>query len=259
MKRSISILFFLVILQSCSTSKKIVKDYNFFQKGLDSLNLVNIKPVTIQPNDVLEISFYTQGATDQGQTELFNSLNKREEYVVNDDGNLLLPVIGLIAVKGITSKMLSDILQDKVKPYVKDPLVLVKMKEIKVMVMGEVRRQGVIDLKPERSNIINLFAEVGGITDLGRRDSILIIRNLDSNRKATFYVDLRDAAIYSSPVYQLRQDDLVYVRATDAYLRQLYIQQKSTELQKLQPILLYSGLITTVLSLYLITRNTFFR
>ena len=262
-KRICSSLALLLVLMvgfsACMTKKKLVTDFNLFQKGLDSLNLVNIKPVTIQPNDALEINFYTQGTADQGQTDLFNLLNKREGYLVSEEGDLLFPILGLINVKGITTKALSEILQNKIKPYIVAPIVLVRMKAVKVMVLGEVKRQGVIDLQPERSSIINLLAEVGGISEFGRKDSIIIIRNLDSNRKATYYVNLMSADVYMSPVYQLKQDDFIYVKANDTYLRQLYLQKKSTELQKLQPILLYTGLITTVLSVYLITRNTFFR
>ena len=67
-----------------------------------------------------------------------------------------------------------------------------------------------INVRTERFSVLDALAESGDLTEYGKRDNVIVIREQDG--KVTYQrLDLRDANIVSSPYYYLQQNDVVYV------------------------------------------------
>ncbi len=243
------------LLASCSLNKKLYTNFNLFQTGLDSMGKVEIVPVVLKEKDMLDINFITEATLMQDQTSLVNLLNKNDAYTIDTNGELMIPTLGKVKAAGLTTKQLSDTLARRSSSFIKNPFVSVKLKSIKVIVLGEARRQAIIDLKPDRADIVNLLAELGGVTEMARRDSVLIIRQEGNGLRKPYYIDLRNANFYQSPVFNLQQNDVIYLKATNQYLRQLYLQSKTQELQKFQSVIVYLTLLTSVFSTYFLIRT----
>ena len=61
-----------------------------------------------------------------------------------------------------------------------------------------------------RITILEAIAASGDLTPYGRRDNVLVTREVDGKMELA-RVDLRSADLYTSPYYYLQQNDVIYV------------------------------------------------
>ena len=91
-----------------------------------------------------------------------------------------------------------------------NPLVQVNLIGAKVSVMGEVAHPGQVGMPQGRITILEAIAASGDLTPYGRRDNVLVTREVDGKMEMA-RVDLRSADLYTSPYYYLQQNDVIYV------------------------------------------------
>ena len=108
----------------------------------------------IGPEDLIEISVFEE-----------EKLNKKEVRV-SSQGNISLPLIGILRVKDLTAdaleKEIRDLLAEK---YFQDPHVSVFIKEYRnqqISVMGAVEKPGVYDVKGQKT-ILEMLGMAGGL------------------------------------------------------------------------------------------------
>jgi polysaccharide export outer membrane protein len=80
----------------------------------------------------------------------------------------------------------------------------------KVSVQGEVNSPGTYTVDSERITLIEALSKARDLTIYGKRDNILIIREVDGV-KSYHRVDITKADFINSPFYYLAQNDVVYV------------------------------------------------
>ena len=217
-------------LIACTSSKKLNNNYLYFQNGLDSLSKQMKEPV-IQPNDLLSIQVFSK-SLNQEQAVIFNipnssantgaSSSSTQGYQVSLTGTIEIPIIGSVNASGLTKDQLQIVLTQKLSPYIKDPSVLVRFLQFNINVLGEVKAPGIQSFKTDRVTIIDAISAAGDLTDYGKRENIMVIREEAGTRK--FYtLDLRNGSLFNSPGYQLQQNDIVYVSANDNKLKTLNV------------------------------------
>lgn len=246
--RFFGFIFCLLFFSSCDPNRRINRDYLYFQNDRDIVVKEKFEDITIKPNDLLSIQIYSN-SLDQAQAAPFN-LTAQQGYLVTPEGRIELPILGEMVVAGQTREQLQKNLRTKLQTYVKDPSVLVRFQNFKIMVMGEVAGPGTKAFPTDRVTILDAISASGDLTSTGRRDNVTVIR--ENNGVRQFYeIDLRSAAIFESPVYQLQQNDIVYVNANRTKLKAVK-EQKTNVSQILQTGLSILGVVT---SLYLLFRN----
>ena len=234
----------LTLLTACRPSKQTVTDYIYFEKNLDTLNTLikKLEEPVIKVNDILSINV-SSASLNQEQTTVFNLLNNGG-YLVDYDGTITMPIIGKTRAEGLTKNQLNDSLSIKLTPYVKNPVLNTRFSNFRVLLMGEVRTVGWTSFPNERATIVDAIGQAGGITDLGMRENILLIRDKPNGAREYHTLNLNDARIFASPYYQLQQNDIVYVLPNNTKLIQ-YERQNSPFFRDL-PI--YLALITSILA-----------
>jgi polysaccharide export outer membrane protein len=130
-------------------------------------------------------------------------------YIVNEEGTIEFPKLGTIKILGYTHEQLRDTLQNRLTPWIKDPIVNVRMLNFRVTFMTTTHAQTVFIMN-QKTNILQFLGMVGGIQWTDRKDNILIIRQIDSVRQV-IHVDFTNKEIFNSPVYYLQPNDIVYV------------------------------------------------
>jgi polysaccharide export outer membrane protein len=130
-------------------------------------------------------------------------------YIVNEEGTIEFPKLGTINILGYTHEQLRDTLQNQLTPWIKDPIVNVRMLNFRVTFMTTTHAQTVVIMN-QKTNILQFLGMVGGIQWTDRKDNILIIRQIDSVRQV-IHVDFTNKEIFNSPVYYLQPNDIVYV------------------------------------------------
>jgi polysaccharide export outer membrane protein len=220
----------LLAVAGCSSSRKINKDFLYFQKSLDSIqNIQRVSPV-IKVDDVLGIQVFSK-SMNQDQASIFNipagdANNANQGYLVGTNGNIDYPIIGAVKAAGLTKEQLQANLKEKISSYVKDPSVLIRFSDFKINVLGEVKLPGSHTFNKDRVTIIDAISAAGDLTDFGKRDDIIVIRE-ESNQRKYYNIDLRSGSLFQSPVYQLQPNDIVYVNATERKLKTLNVNPES--------------------------------
>ncbi len=249
MKKLIAGLLVVGLLTGCYSTKKVARSYQLFQTGLDSLGTFEYKELKLKEGDNLTIQVYTLASLSQEQVTVFNlqgNGGKVGLYTINNLGELDLPKIGRTKVVGLTCSQLREKLKTDWSRFIKDPVVDVQMQGFSVNVLGEVKSPGVKLFKSERANLIDVIASAGGLSDEGKRDDVLLVRE-DSGRRTSYRIDLRDAKLYQSPVFQLQQNDMIYVGASD---RKFVALRNSGLTQDLAPVTAITSLLSFGLNVF---------
>ncbi len=213
----INILFIILMISSC-TSYQSLLNYNESPRiPVGPQVISNFKPLTVQANDILKIQVSSIDAIalqpfkvdSEGGGAQSGALN---DYLVDSEGNIILPTIGKIAVKGLGIEEVKARILKALKPYfVAEPIVQVRLLNFRINVNGEVSRPGSFNVINDRVTIIEALTLAGDFTSYSRRDSILIIRESDGMRSFG-YVNFNNAEIFDSPYFYLQQNDVVYVQ-----------------------------------------------
>lgn len=158
----------------------------------------------VVPYNLPTVAFAAPGATQVQTTPML------QYYVVDESGDVELPVLGKIHVAGLKRKEIEAAVKQRLEQQVMNPMVQVNLIGAKVSVLGEVNRPGQVALNNGRLTILDALAAVGDLTIYGRRDNVLVTREVDGKIQ-TARINLRDANLYASPYYYLQQNDVVYV------------------------------------------------
>jgi polysaccharide export outer membrane protein len=165
-----------------------------------------------------------------------------QSYEVAEDGSVALPVIGRVTVGGLSRLEAANKIQDLYsKNLIKNPIIDVKIINLKVTVLGEVRRPGNYPLIRDNTSLIDMLGEAGGITDKGNEKHIRIVRGGVASPQI-MEIDLSDASSLANPAIIMQNQDVVYIEQNRKAIRNEKLQNFSTLIQPAL-ILLNSALI----------------
>lgn len=211
-----------LFLSSCVTHEELLN----FNKGPafspTPEDIQNLPQLEIQPDDLLSIRVK---ALDPLASEPFNidpvgpqmmniqansSIRPLIGYLVSRDGTIDFPILGALKVAGLTTDEVRSLVLEKLKPFLKDPVVMVRYLNFRITVLGEVNRPGTFFVANERVTVLDMLGQAGDITPYGNRTNILVVREQNSERR-TARLNLQDRDIFKSPFFYLQQNDVVYV------------------------------------------------
>ena len=170
-------------------------------------------------------------------------------YSVDSSGSVVIPLIGKVALGGLTLQKAEEKIRVELEKSIKDPVVNVRFMNHKFSILGEVSAVGTYNLLDERTTILEAIALAGDLTMFGKRDSVTVIRYAGGKREIG-KVNLRDRSVFSSPYFYVRNGDLIYVEPTkDKYLPLPPQPQAAPPSLFLQRAPIYLGLISTLVIL----------
>lgn len=219
---TLSIVLATVLFCACKTQQP---NLNYFSQGkADSSHRIwqSYEPV-IQAGDRLSISV---SALNPEFAKPYNietgtggeGKSTGGSILVEPDGRILYPQLGYITAEGLTARVLRDSLLNRLKKYLNDPVVSVQVLNSKVTVLGEVSKQGPVAMEDKRITILEAIGQAGDIQPTGRRDSVMVIREVKGSRTIG-YVNLLRTDVFQSPYFVLQQNDVVYVPMNDKRAR----------------------------------------
>ena len=218
-----SLFYYTLIAISVSCASK--KDINYFQDTESELELLTDIENTfnfsdIQPGDVLDIQIKAlnpesvlvfQKQVSQNSQQVQN--RTLDGYVVDNKGNINFPIIGNINTSNQNTQILAKEIQKALSLYVNNPTVNIRVLNFRVSVLGEVNNPGTFTVLEERVSLPQALGLAGDLTINGDR-TILLIRN-ENGKNSHHNIDLTSAKFMQSPLYFLKQNDIVYVRPND--------------------------------------------
>ena len=222
----------MALLSSCISQRKLSYLRDVDASSADSINLtyVSQKENYITQGDLLSIfvnaldmeavqAFNLPVATVQRlgarQVTTSSSGGSLQGYWVDPQGDIDFPVLGKLHVEGMTTTMLKDTLTRLISQSVKDPIVNVGFLNFTVTVLGEVRNPGRHTVSDQGVTIFQALGLAGDLTIYGKRNNVLISREVDGKMEFA-RLNLNDEAIFASPYYHIRQNDVIYVEPNNA-------------------------------------------
>lgn len=143
-------------------------------------------------------------------------------YTVNKAGDIEFPVLGKVHIAGMTREEIATKIKNELisQNLVKDPVVTVEFMNLTVSVLGEVTKPGRYNIDKDRMTLLDAIGMAGDLTVYGERNRVMVQREVEGKQQV-YFVDLTSAkSLYSSPVYYLKQNDLVYVEPNKVKARQ---------------------------------------
>lgn len=221
--KKIEILYLVVIsiiMFSCGPKKDMIymdKDINynaeitqarFLGNKLMIGDILDIKvtgydEIAIKPFNLNTISQINNSGTGSNSSsgELF--------YTVDKEGEINFPTLGKIKVLGLTLDELKIDLEDRLKKYLVEPIVIIKQNNLKLTFLGEFNNRGTINYTNEKLNILQAIALGGGNSESADLKNIRLIRNINGIDQ-TVTLDVTDFNISNSPYYYLQNNDILY-------------------------------------------------
>jgi polysaccharide export outer membrane protein len=139
---------------------------------------------SLGPEDVLQITLFNVPETEAGVTP------RKTDVRVSQEGKITLPLLGDIAVAGMTTSVLEQLLKEQYNRFLHGPQVGVQVKEFRsqqVSVMGAVGKPGVFQLTGPRT-LVDLLSMAGGIND--RAGGQVHLYRQGPQGRQTYVVDL---------------------------------------------------------------------
>lgn len=240
---------------SCVSKKKVLY--------LQDIEIISDNPantnynISIRPNDLLTInvSALNPEAVAPFNQPLFgrNSIDgtvqtaqQLQTYLVSVDGTIEFPMIGTVALSGLTRTDATAKVKELISKYVKDPIVNIRILNFKVSVLGEVQGPGTFTINDERITVLEALGLAGDMTIFGDRKNVKIIREINGV-KSYGELDFTSAAIIDSQFYYLQQNDVVIVSPNQAQI------QSSSFNRNTSVFISVAGIIISVISV--LTRN----
>ena len=158
----------------------------------------------VAPYNLPTVVFTAPGSTQVQTTPML------QYYIVDENGDVELPVLGKVHVAGLRRPEVEMAVKELLSKQVLNPMVQVNLIGAKVSIMGEVNHPMQVSLGRGRLTILEALAAAGDLTPYGRRDNVLVTREVEGKIEMV-RVDLRSADLLTSPYYFLQQNDVVYV------------------------------------------------
>ncbi len=212
-----------------------IRDY----KELRVDRAVKYKSYTLQAHDQLVIRINAfDGSTEEFLNRSFASENQFSNnidftpaslyftsYNVDENGNIVLPILGRMNVAGKTINELKEKLDEEYSPYLKFASTTVKLANMRITILGEINTPGVHYLYNEKTTLLDAISLAGDFTDFANLERVKLIRQTRSGTK-TVFINLGKPDFIYSEFYYIRPYDLIYVeplkeKALDSSARSL--------------------------------------
>jgi polysaccharide export outer membrane protein len=248
----------LIIFSSCSYKQDqiLFEQRNALRDTTTQKDAATVSTYLIKPQDLLQIrnlqniNYIVDNAPTSESNSTANSETNNSSgqiYQVEADGNVALPEIGRVQVVGLTRIEATRKIEDLYKKILlKNPIIDIKIVNLKVTILGEIKTQGNYPLIKDKTTLVEMIGEAGGITERANGKNVKIIRGTQKNPKI-INVDLSDIRSLTDSTTNLQNGDVIYIAQNKRAVRSDNLQNFSIVLQPIL-ILLNTALIIFTLA-----------
>lgn len=220
--RVFSLLFFTVAFFATSCTSQRAVTNNYLQNAADTSGRDSIPmgSAVIHKGDLLSIRVYSTATGSRPEIDApYNLLDQTTGFLVDANGNIEYPQIGVLHVEGFTREQLSDMIKRKFEGQLTQPSVIVRFLNYRITILGEVSSPNTFTIPTEHVTVLEALGLAGDITEYGRKDNVKIIRENNGTREIGT-IDLTSKNMFNSPYFRLQQNDVVLVEQTRRKVKQ---------------------------------------
>jgi len=152
---------------------------------------------------------YLVGAFDKLKIDVFGVEDLQKEVQADASGKFSFPLIGTVDAAGSTPGEISEVIEQRLARYVRNPQVTVNLVDTVsqvITVEGEVNKPGLYPVVGNMT-LVRAVATAGGVGELAKLDDVVVFRTIEGQRYAALYnlKSIRagnyvDPAIYANDV-----------------------------------------------------------
>lgn len=234
--------YFLLTLSAVAffSSCAGVRDIQYFQDSMpgSKCNLPAPKVVKVDISDQLSIvvssrnpelaavfnlPLITTSPIGREATGAFANTNNRiSVYTVDSSGNIDMPILGIVHVAGMTREQIAYTVKDMIisRQLLKDPVVTVEFANFYVSVLGDVAHPGRHAIDHDKVTVIDILSKASDMNVTGLRKNVKVYRE-ENGAQVCYQLDFTNMNdVFSSPVYYMQQNDIIYVQPNSMKARQ---------------------------------------
>lgn len=243
---------FVLMFTSCVSKKEIL-----YLNDLNTNENRNFQwsDVVLQSNDILSIKITAEDISlaapyniiQNQQNNIAGNQLLLQGYLVSNEGKINLPILGELEVSGLTYTQVESKIQNelKQKELLKNPVVVCRLLNAKVTVLGEVRSPGTYTFFENNLTILQALGLAGDLNINGVRSKIKVIR-MENNQQKIGEIDLTKKNWMNSPYYFVKPNDVIIVDPNIAKVKSAGIIGNTGTLL---------GTLSVILSSFLIIRS----
>lgn len=204
-----------VLLAACATPRDVT--YLQDMKTGEAIGAPAPPALRLVPGDKLQVEVLSENEQlsapfNEVMAGTASNARKAIVYTVNSDGSLDFPVLGNLQVQGLTLAQVRDLIAGEIRRmgFIRDPLVNVSLQNFKIMVLGNVHNSELVVEDPS-INILQVIARSGGTSGNVKIKDVTVFRT-EADKVVAYSVNLKSKDLYSSPVFYLQQNDIVYFK-----------------------------------------------
>ncbi|PZV82270.1 protein involved in gliding motility EpsA [Algoriphagus aquaeductus] len=245
------------VVFSCVSNEKIIYLQNIEGKEQipeGQLISYEIPEYKLQYNDIIDVNVQT---VDDLLKNGFNTADENNAmrmqmaqgggdiyymtgYTVDKNGNIRLPIVGEVKVQDKTIEEARIEIERRLKEYVvTEVYVKVKLGGIRYSALGEFRRPGKFVVLQDRMTIFEAIANAGDLSNIAKRDEILLIRQYPEGTKL-HRINLNDRQVINSSFYFIQPNDQLYAEP-------MKVREVGAGENAAQSLLLFTSVLTSLL------------
>ena len=211
---------FACCITSCVTTKKIA--YLQDMRHGSQIELENTFEAVISPYDELDIviSCFDQelakpfNIRSAAQNATIGSTGQNLAYLVDQYGDIELPVLGKIHAAGLTRLKLQEKIAQMLIDggYISDPFVMARFRNFKIFFLGANGGKA-ITVPNERCTFLEALALSGDMNIYTNRKKVAVLREVNGQMTMR-WLDPRSSKVFDDPYFMLQQNDFIITRQT---------------------------------------------
>ena len=235
----------ILLITSCVPQSKILYLQNI--PAETQLKEIDYEPI-LKQDDLLHIQIKTLNIESSNIFNLNSGLTGnlsgiRQGYLIDKNGNIDFPVLGIIKVSGLKKSKFEDELRKELKKHLKDFSLEVRLVNFKINIMGEVNQPGEFIIETDKITILQAITKAGDLTVFADRKKIHLYRE-ENNILKSYTIDITKSDFIPSEIYYLRQNDILNIDARRSKADNVAISSNITTT---------ISIISSLLTLYLVT------
>jgi polysaccharide export outer membrane protein len=254
---------FMMLFCSCGNTRQLIYMQGKFDTA--ALSKIVFKESIIQKGDILSIIVYSDnpdatkiynqsliqvasssavGAAGSGNGASSFSGNSPSTpgYLVDENGDIEFQGLGRLHVDSLTRSQLKDTLNARLSNFLVNPYYSIRFLNARFTMLGEVAKPGIYTIPGDRISLLEALGVAGDMTFFGRRDNIVVIREILGKREWG-RLDITKPDIMASPFYYLQSNDVVIVEPTRKKVA-------ANDLTTVRNITIASTIVSTLAILY---------
>ncbi len=213
----------VLFFSSCGVYKQNIMfktDNTIIPENVQAATFEAEKNYKIKKNDFLNIQVFTNGGEriidpdfellKQTGIQANQQLNRpNPNFLVQQNGLVRLPMVGAVALEGLTLREAELLLQEKYSEFYESPYVLANYINKRVIVLGA-NEGSVVPLANENTTLMEVLALAGGLGRDFKARNIRLIRGPLDNPEV-YVIDLSTIEGMSKSIVKVFPGDIVYV------------------------------------------------